>query len=970
MAYEIEKSTGDIVVNGFSQGIAPSPHKGIANIQNANLSTETGEVINSFVRVQDTMTSSATGTGTLAFVDSSHVALNIAGSNNLFKGNWISVTNSSNTAELPNGTYYVSPSTGANFQLSQYYNTLLNAGGNATYLIVGGGGGGGGGDASPAIAGSGGGAGQVKAGTAALTVGTFPVTIGTGGAGGTLNNSGSAGNSSSALSVTAAAGQGGNQGGSSPNKGGTSGSGETGGTGGTSGSQGGGGGGGDSAIGGNFSTTSGGAGGAGTANTITGSSVTYGGGGGGAGEAGGAIGIGGTGGGGAGANNSAAAVPGAANTGGGGGGGTNAVNTSGASGGSGIVIIAFPTGAYFGVTGGVITYTDTMEVHTFTSSGSLIVPAQPSASPLTGFTTGLTATIQLVANMGKPIASATETYLSNGVVYNRYYVLDNQNLVWVYDTKNETLYSSSDNVSWFLPDYQTNWCIAASGIAVISGFLVVAAATGIYGKSVSLLGNTNSQATTWTQFHDIQGWNGSSNNINIPHFCYVGHQGSLYITDAVYIAEVFPDSTLAASGVTNSNIQTFCSWTVGANQFTGNFSIISGTSPETADSLRLPVVFFTENGGALPSSISAGTVYYIQSTPSTFQVFSAASGGSALDIEAGAYGPQYFNSFYPIATNSAFDGSTPTFDFTNQRLGLPTFEIAQCMTEVGNNILIGCLGNTIYPWNQQDPTPSSLIFLPESNVVSILTVNQMAYILAGNKGNVYITDGSVASLVTTVPDYASGVPGNPLSYIEPYFIWGTTMYLRGRIYFSIFDQTATKAGNCGGIWSFVPTQNFYIGQDVGIQLHLENQNSYGTYNGAATVLIPKVNQQAIAPQYFSGWYSSLSSPTYGIDATGTAPGTPTILEIDIIPTGTMLDKKSFSQIEFKLATPLLTADSVTFNYRKNLTSVWTSCGTVQLQNDKLSGYVNANFEKTQWLQLQVLLNSGGDFIRLTEIRIR
>jgi hypothetical protein len=46
LSYRYEKSTGDIVIEGWENGISPSPHKGLANLQNVNISTETGEATN------------------------------------------------------------------------------------------------------------------------------------------------------------------------------------------------------------------------------------------------------------------------------------------------------------------------------------------------------------------------------------------------------------------------------------------------------------------------------------------------------------------------------------------------------------------------------------------------------------------------------------------------------------------------------------------------------------------------------------------------------------------------------------------------------------------------------------------------------------------------------------------------------------------------------------------------------------
>lgn len=968
--YKIDKGTGDLVISEFEQGIANSPHKGIANIQNANISTEQGEVMNSFVRTQQTMTDT-TATGSLAFADSSHVSLSIANTNNLFKGNWIAVTGSSNTTQLPNGTYYVPPSTGSNFQLANYYNVLTyTLPATVSYAIVGGGGAGAGGNGPNGsnLGGGAGGGGQVLAGSTTVTAQAYTVTVG----GSTQ--------SSSAIGITANQGANGAQGANNATggQGGASGSGKAAGTpqsGNVGGPDSGAGGGGDTSAG----TTQ--TGGAGTVVNITGSNVTYGGGGGGgAAQGGNAAGAGGTGGGGAGgasgANNG---TTGTTNTGGGGGGGgaTGSVQGSGGTGGSGIVIIRYPTGSIIGATGGAITQVTisnvSYNIHTFTTSGTFTVPA-PVTGTLTGFTAGLTASFTMVATMGKSIAQAQETYHASGVAYHRYYVLDANNLVWVYDDQNEVTYSVSDNVNWILPDFNTNWTATpASGVSVINGFLIGTSPSGIFGKSTDTLGKTNATSTTWIQFSNgFNTWSGSPNSV---HYCLAGRQGYVYITDGRYIVSIFPDSTLE-SGATKQNVQTHASYNATSSS-SGTISIIDGSSLKSSDGLYVPVVFSTVNSGSLPNSITAGTVYYMLGVGNTFSDVVAVIGGSSLDMITGAFGPQYLHTFWPISSDAGANGAHPTSVISIQRVTLPSFETSQCLIEIGNTIIISCFGNTLYPWNQIDISYSVPIFLPETNVPTMLTVNQMGYIFAGNKGNIYITDGSTASAVLTVPDYVAGVPGTPSSYIEPVFSWGGSAYVRGRVYFSIQDQTATKAGNCGGVWSFIPTQNFYIGQDVGVSLRLENQSSYGTYNGYSPILITKQTQNAIAPQYWNAWWSDITGTTYGIDftGTGTASTSPMIIETDIIPTGTFLDKKTYAQIEFKLVTPLAAGAVVSMKYRKDLTSAWTSCGTAVMQNtNRLSGYFPANFEKTQWLQLQATLTpttaAPGTFIRMSEIRLR
>lgn len=978
MAIRLEKTgkdTHDIVIDGFETGIAPSPHKGIANIQNANISTELGEVVCSFARTQQSYDSVTGGTLTASIGDGTTL---LDSSVQLSVGQQITLTAATITTSA---TSYV-----------------------VDALVVGGGGAGGGVSTSNNTAGGGGGGGQVNESTATIAVGAYAVTVGSGGTGAS-NADGGNGVSSTFATLTGTGGGGGgktgNNGvsgasgggaGTGVKTGGTASAGHVGGDSTTTG--GGGGGGGSGAIGTNGTGAgAGGNGGNGTASSLSGASVTYGGGGGGGATQGNNSGTGGTGGGATTSDTgqSHAGSDGTANLGGGGSGARNAGSgttaNAGGNGGSGVVIISYTTGDLT-ATGGTITTSGGKTIHTFTTSGTFTVTAinyqvtlplttyyvsyvsgskiklstafDPTGSNFLVHSTSGTATFNTV-DLGNSIAYATEEYFSSGARYYRYYILDANGRVWVYDT------GLAPTTGWFLP-YATPLGNNPSGITVLDGWLLVFG-TNIACKSTALLGETYSSMANVELLAQT----------SATHYAMTGHQGRAYYTDGDYVGSIFPDTSLNSAPV---NTQSFASWVPGHADDYGLWSIIGGAVPwcglatSDANYFRIPVVFFTTSTGTLPSSITADTVYYLQTdagfATGEFQVYSAATGGSAIsDLRTGASGTQYFNTFYPI-------GSASTFVFSPQRVNLPSFESAQFLVELNNTILIGCAGNVVYPWNQIDATPSGLISLPEGNVQSMLTVNQMAYIFAGNQGNVYITDGSTASLVLNMPDYVAGVPGSPGTYIESTYTWGGTMYLRGRVYFSVLDQTSSKAGNCGGIWSFVPTQNVYIGQDTGIGLRLEAQNSYLTYNGVDTLLIPNQTQNAQEPLYWSAWYSDVTTPTYGIDysTAGTSASAPAIIETDAIPFGTMLEKKTVTQLEYKLGAPLDTSATITAKYRTNLTDSWTPCSPFILETNRLSGYAPANFQQVQWVQFQFTLTpitSSADtntFIRFRQIRLR
>ncbi len=250
---------------------------------------------------------------------------------------------------------------------------------NIKVLVIGGGGGGAGFGGNSGGGGGGGAGGYTY--DAAHTVGfsSYPVVVGTGGAGGD-NNPGQKGLDSTFDTITSEGGGGGRYGnsasnynggsgggGSNSNAGGTASAGNIGGAGVLNGA--GGGGGGAGSAGTDASGTTGGDGGNGQSNDISGSSVIYGGGGG-----GGAIttaGFGGTGGGGN-ADNSSGIAPttGGIGTDGLGGGGGGSRWNPGGRGGSGVVIVRYVTSELGSCTGGTITTDGTDTIHTFTASGT------------------------------------------------------------------------------------------------------------------------------------------------------------------------------------------------------------------------------------------------------------------------------------------------------------------------------------------------------------------------------------------------------------------------------------------------------------------------------------------------------------------------------------------------------------------------------------------------------------------------
>ena len=276
-----------------------------------------------------------------------------------------------------------------------------------------------------------------------------------------------------------------------------------------------------------------------------------------------------------------------------------------------------------------------------------------------------------------------------------------------------------------------------------------------------------------------------------PHFAIVNHNGYCFYTDGEYLGQILP-SSVSSPGNVNS-------WTYGVSVISGGSTdtfniknssggyLINGNFPVTGQT----ITFYSGIGGS-PTGYSAGTIYYVvgaSKSGGTFQIATTV-GGAALTGLSNT-GTIYFNSFWP---NPATPNNPTTISYQALQLGVS--EVSRCLVELGSQLLIGCASNDIYSWNEVAIAGGgslSVIQCPESNVSSFVQANNVAYAFVGNKGNIYVTNGSALSIAMTVPDYTAGIASDTApQYVEPYFIWGGTAFMRGRIWFSVQTKPPRK----------------------------------------------------------------------------------------------------------------------------------------------------------------------------------
>lgn len=328
----------------------------------------------------------------------------------------------------------------------------------------------------------------------------------------------------------------------------------------------------------------------------------------------------------------------------------------------------------------------------------------------------------------------------------------------------------------------------------------------------------------------------------------------------------------------------------------------------------------------------------------------------------------YLGSFFETP-GQFFDPTTlATYTPAKQALALPIVDNANCLAELGVNLLVGGQRNLIYPWNRTATSFTYPIFLSENVVSKMITVNTNTYIFCGNRGRIYITNGSQAQMYKKIPDHISGT-------VEPYYQWGGVTSTKNKLFFSAY--VTTNAGvaitTYGGAWS-INLDNAAI--------FLANQLSYGSYAGFASAMIaqtPAVNNitnQAGTGLYI-GWNQNPSvqdrGASGGLDATVSTPytGSQATIDSDLIPIGTYQKPRNFTSIEYKLTKPMVQGESINIYFRKDFSQAYTLAFT-----DSTAGNFSMrgpqNFPNAQWIQFQIVLNSTAtnpSYTRLKEIRI-
>lgn len=324
------------------------------------------------------------------------------------------------------------------------------------------------------------------------------------------------------------------------------------------------------------------------------------------------------------------------------------------------------------------------------------------------------------------------------------------------------------------------------------------------------------------------------------------------------------------------------------------------------------------------------------------------------------------NAFVPTDMN--------TYVYSIIKVRLPVTDMAISLAEVGSGnslqstLLIGGQFNAIYPWDKVSSSFALPIYIADSYIKNMVSVNQSVFIFPGNssgRGRIYITNGSQAEEYFKMPDYTFNYSAVGQ---DPYYEWGDAIFHRNNLIFGCFVSQNSNTG------TVLVGEVFAIDFETKVFRSISSiPSSSGKAN--ATCLMSTYNLTAKGFGYILAWNGDNGTPSFGIGYTGTTAGINNIsatINTDLIPIGTLLNKSTNTQVEFKLRSPLQSGESI------SIFPVVDSVVGSALQfsptvtTGSISGVAPVNFQGAQWLTFQISLtgNSALSGCRLVELRLR
>lgn len=322
------------------------------------------------------------------------------------------------------------------------------------------------------------------------------------------------------------------------------------------------------------------------------------------------------------------------------------------------------------------------------------------------------------------------------------------------------------------------------------------------------------------------------------------------------------------------------------------------------------------------------------------------------------------NTIMSITEDTTFNpGDSGTYTPNYNALDLPEDYNIDAMVNFNDYLLIFA-GNrktrtqAIFPWDRVSASFEYPTILNNGVAAEVISVNNLAYFLDGTRGDFKVTNRSVVDHITELdnisfPKTSDGITqkSGAITHLDDVFLVG------------ISNNTPANATDprVSPVGVYKVKNGVYTRQTL----------SEG-FDGSTK----EIRVQFITPfqynSYLVGW-QNVEDTTYGVDAFGynsyRMDNYGAYMESPLYQVGTVVDKKSYTQLDISLAKELATGQGVRVSFRKNLTDDWTTIATFDYATHGALAHYNTTAKITDvtTVQLKVELTTGSNSITTPEL---
>lgn len=321
-------------------------------------------------------------------------------------------------------------------------------------------------------------------------------------------------------------------------------------------------------------------------------------------------------------------------------------------------------------------------------------------------------------------------------------------------------------------------------------------------------------------------------------------------------------------------------------------------------------------------------------------------------------------------------GTSASFTYTQKILTLPAGYRIKTIAELSGDLALGTWKGSdldayamdykvadVFFWDKS----STLSFrrpvqLRENGINQMLTVGNTLYLVAGQEGRIFATDGVNVTQVGQIPH---SLTNTQQSTVSRWFWPNAIMHHKGKIYIGV-GSNATGTIAPLGVYSFNPTTGDIV---------VENILSSGNDGSGGRVMIGALISAGVDTYYIG--VASDASKTYqgGINVVKPDNGryeSGAFFETALIPIGTTLNRKTYTNMDILFGKPLSTDQGLKLYYRTASTGSYTLLGTFNYASLGAAVTENVNIlleiAKTVQFKVELIPHSTSDspeFVSLT-----